>query len=367
MPKILPVSYENKFSYNIIIQNSFGELLENIIGIKGQKYEKICVVTDDIVGGLYVDTIKTIFEDKFNQVIIFTLPNGESSKHLGNIEKLYEELITNPFTRRDLLVALGGGVIGDMTGFCAATYLRGIDFVQIPTTLLSQVDSSIGGKTGVDFNGYKNMVGAFYMPRLVYINTSVLKSLPEEQFCNGMGEVIKHGYIRDKAYFEMLKDHVNEVLALDDAYLEDMVYTSCDIKRNVVEIDPKEQGIRSYLNFGHTIGHAIEKNSNFSLYHGQCVAIGMVAAMYLSVKKGWMEQKDLEEMEEVLTSYHLPIRADHMTVEDVFNASKSDKKMDGNKVKFTVLKEIGVADSYMDFEEDELKEAIAYVLNLSSK
>ncbi|MCR5546386.1 MAG: 3-dehydroquinate synthase [Lachnospiraceae bacterium] len=362
MSKILPVNYENKFCYNIILENSFDKLIENIMQIKDAKYEKVCIVTDDLVNTHYGKQVKDIFDDKFNQVIIFEIPNGENSKHLGNIEKLYEELIKYRFTRSDLLVALGGGVIGDMTGFTAATYLRGIDFVQIPTTLLSQVDSSIGGKTGVDIHGYKNMVGAFYMPRLVYINTGVLQSLSKEQFSCGMGEVIKYGYIWDRNYYEMLKENHNQIVSLDSNLLEDMIYTSCDIKRQVVEIDPKEHGIRSYLNFGHTIGHAVEKNSNFTLYHGQCVAIGMVAAMYLSILKGWMKEEDMEEMKNLLEAYNLPVSAENMTVEDVFTATKSDKKMVGNKVKFTVLKEIGTADSYMDFTDEELKEAISYIL-----
>lgn len=362
MPRILPVNYENNFCYNIIFDCSFENLSKNIINIESQKYEKICIVTDDNVEKLYLETVKTELEKKFNLVITYVIPNGENSKHLGNIEKLYEDLIQHHFTRNDLLVALGGGVIGDMTGFCAATYLRGIDFVQIPTTLLSQVDSSIGGKTGVDFNGYKNMVGAFYMPRLVYINISVLKSLSSEQFACGMGEVIKHGYIQDKEAYLMLKEQISDVLNRKDDVLEEMVYTSCNIKRRVVEIDPKEKGIRSYLNFGHTIGHAIEKNSNFTLYHGQCVAIGMVAAMYLSVKKGWMKKSDLDDMISLLTAYHLPVKASNMSLEDVYQATKSDKKMEGSKVKFTVLRDIGVADSYSDFTEEELKEAISFVL-----
>ena len=362
MPKILPVNNENKFSYNIILDSSFDNLLGNIIKIEQNNYEKVCIVTDDVVSGFYLNTVKAILEEKYNLVITHILPHGENSKHIGNIEKIYEDLIKHHFTRKDLLVALGGGVIGDMTGFCASTYLRGIDFVQIPTTLLSQVDSSIGGKTGVDFNGYKNMVGAFYMPKLVYINTSVLKTLPKEQFACGMGEVIKYGYIWDKKYLDFLKSNVSDIKNFKDELLEKMIYTSCDIKRQVVEIDPKENGIRAYLNFGHTIGHAIEKNSNFSLYHGQCVAIGMMAALFLSIKKGWIEEAALDEMKSLLSLYDLPIKASDMSVEEVYLATKSDKKMVGSKVKFTVIEEIGKAASYSDFTEEELKEAIAYVI-----
>ena len=362
MPKILPVKYEDEFCYNIIFDQSFANLVENIILIKREKYDKICIVTDDIVEKLYLNEIETVLRDKFNCVITQSLPNGEKSKQLSNIEKLYEELIRNHFTRSDLLIALGGGVIGDMTGFCAATYLRGIDFIQIPTTLLSQVDSSIGGKTGVDYLSYKNMVGAFYMPKLVYINLNVLKSLSKEQFACGMGEVIKYGCISDADFFQWLGENEDQIQALRYEALEHMVYTCCDIKRQVVEIDPKEHGIRSYLNFGHTIGHAIEKLSDFRLYHGQCVAIGMIAAAYLSVMLGRISETDLKALIDVLQSYDLPIKTSGMSAEDVYQATRSDKKMSGDKVKFIVLNEIGKADSYTDFTKEDLLKGISYVL-----
>ncbi len=361
MHKILAVNYENKFCYNIKFNSSFEDLYKSINEIKQNNYDKICIVTDDIVKDLYVKDIIQQLESKFNLVITYTLPNGEKSKNLSQIEKLYEELIKHNFTRKDLLIALGGGVVGDMTGFCAATYLRGIDFIQIPTTLLSQVDSSIGGKTGVDFLGYKNMVGAFYMPKLVYINTSVLKTLSKEQLSCGMGEVIKYGCIWDKEFYKYLKNHASEILSLDDSVLEEMIYTCCDIKRQVVEIDPKEQGLRSILNFGHTIGHAIEKMSNFMLFHGQCVAIGMVAAMFLSNKLGYVSETEVDDFKELLKSYHLPISAKNLDAADVLNATKSDKKAEKQYIKFIVLNPLGKAEEYKTFTDEDLLDAIFYI------
>ena len=361
MHKILPVNYENKFCYNIIFNRSFENLCKNISEIKQNNYDKICIVTDDVVENLYLDDVKHFLSDKFNLVITYILPNGEKSKNLSNIEKLYEYLIKYNFSRKDLLIALGGGVVGDMTGFCAATYLRGIDFVQIPTTLLSQVDSSIGGKTGVDFLGYKNMVGAFYMPKLVYINTSVLKTLSKEQFSCGMGEVIKYGCIWDKTFYDYLQKHVVDILSLEDSVLEEMIYTCCDIKRQVVEIDPKEEGLRSILNFGHTIGHAIEKLSGFQLFHGQCVAIGMVAAMYLSFKLGNISENELDGFKYLLKSYNLPVSAGAFDKTEVLNTSKSDKKAEKQYIKFIILDHLGKAKEYKNFTDNELLDAISYI------
>ena len=185
-----------------------------------------------------------------------------------------------------MLVALGGGVVGDLTGFAAATYLRGIDFVQVPTTLLSQVDSSIGGKTGVDFLQYKNMVGAFHQPKLVYINTTTLKSLPEREYFSGMGEVIKHGLIKDADYYEWIKENIDAIKAREHEAVREMIYQSCLIKGGVVERDPKEKGERALLNFGHTLGHAIEKLKDFTWLHGECVAAGCCLAAEISCIKG---------------------------------------------------------------------------------
>ena len=196
----------------------------------------------------------------------------------------------NRFDRKDWLVALGGGVVGDPCGFGAATYLRGVSFIQIPTTLLAQVDSSIGGKTGVDVSSYKNMVGAFYMPRLVYTNVSTLLTLSDEQFSSGMGEVIKHGLIQDKAYYQWLLRNKDAIGRRELSVCMEMIAGSDEIKRRVVEQDPTEQGLRALLNFGHTLGHALEKQLSFSMLHGHCVGLGCLGAVRLSILKGYLDE-----------------------------------------------------------------------------
>ena len=355
----VPVLYENKFSYNIIINDNFNNLVSNINEIKSEKYDKICVFTDDNVSMLYLDEVVSILTTEYNHVITFIMPSGEQNKQLSVVEKLYEKLIGNRFDRNDLLIALGGGVVGDMCGFAAATYLRGIDFIQIPTTLLSQVDSSIGGKTGVDYLSYKNMVGAFYMPKLVYINLTVLDSLPKDQLSSGMGEVIKYGMIMDNDFYSWLSDDASGLSDLSQEEIFHIVNVSINCKKKVVEEDPKEHGIRSYLNFGHTIGHAIEKLLDFKLYHGQCVAIGMVAALYLSKD---ISSDEIERFKSVLVKYGLPTEIpDNMkgiSTQDIINAMKSDKKAKAGRIKFVILDSVGSANTYMDFTGEDFEAAI---------
>ncbi len=229
MSKILPVSYENAFAYNIYLESTFDNFSNYLSQIGDFSGKKLCIVTDSNVANLYLNEVEKICQNSFSYVNHFIFDAGEASKNLGVIEKLYEVLIKNHFDRGDLLLALGGGVVGDMTGFAAATYMRGIKFIQMPTTLVSQVDSSIGGKTGVDFLQYKNMVGAFYMPIMVYINTNTLQSLPEVQFKSGMGEVIKHGLIQNKDYYLWLKENFAAIRALEPDILVELVYVSCQI------------------------------------------------------------------------------------------------------------------------------------------
>ena len=259
MSKLITVNYNQKPCYNIVIENDFSKLAENVtkLEISGRK---LAVITDSNVGPLYADKVAQCLKETGNNIFVYTFEAGEKNKNLNTVQDVYEFLIKNKFDRKDMLVALGGGVVGDLTGFAAATYLRGIDFIQVPTSLLAQVDSSIGGKTGVDFRAYKNMVGAFHQPRLVYMNTSTLSSLNTRLFNSGFGEILKHGLIKDASYFQWLKDNIEKIAALDSGYLEEMIYRSCEIKRKVVENDPTEKGERAQLNFGHTLGHAIEKH-----------------------------------------------------------------------------------------------------------
>ena len=325
------------------------------------KERKICIVADSTTAELYLEPLKAALQGCCARVTSFVFPAGEEHKTLDTVRALYEHLILEKFDRKDLLAALGGGVVGDLTGFAAATYLRGVRFIQVPTTLLSQVDSSIGGKTGVDFDSYKNMVGAFHMPSLVYMNLGTLKSLPERQFASGMGEIIKHGLIQDRDYYEWLSSHEKEVASRNYDALLPMVEGSCRIKRHVVEEDPTEKGIRAWLNFGHTAGHAIEKLKEFSLCHGECVAVGSVAAAWISWKRGYLTREELLEIENVFRRYGLPVRVSGLEPERILSATKLDKKMEAGKIKFVLLKSIGEAFVARDVEDQELLEAIRYV------
>ena len=362
MGRKITVNYEQKPCYDIELQQSFQELPEKLKAL-GYENRKVCIVTDSNVGKLYLEEIQALLEPMFSKCVSYTFEAGEASKNTDTVGKVYEHLILNSFDRKDLLVALGCGVVGDLTGFTAATYLRGIDFIQVPTTLLAQVDSSIGGKTGVDFMQYKNMVGAFYMPKLVYMNLSVLKTLPKRQIASGMGEIIKHGLIKEEAYFSYIVENSAKIQELDMEALEKLVYGSCEIKRKVVENDPKEQGERALLNFGHTLGHAIEKLSGFSLYHGECVALGMAGAGYISMKLGYITEEQLNMIEETIKSYDLPVRIENFshTPEEILATTKLDKKMGSRKVKFIVLKEIGNAVITKELTDAEILAGITYV------
>ncbi|MBE5921552.1 MAG: 3-dehydroquinate synthase [Lachnospiraceae bacterium] len=327
--------------YDIVIEKSFDLLCDELKKL-GIEKKRLCIVTESKVGPLYAEEIAALLQNQAKEVHIFEFPYGESNKTLNTVQNLYEFLILHKFDRKDMLLALGGGVVGDLTGFTAATYLRGIDFVQIPTSLLAQVDSSIGGKTGVDFSAYKNMVGAFHQPKLVYMNLSVLNTLSDAEYLSGFGEIIKHGCIKDADYFHTLQAQLPQVLARDLDVLEEIIATSCHIKRRVVENDAKEHGERALLNFGHTLGHAIEKLMNFELLHGECVAIGAVAAAHLAMKKNLLTTEEAGKIEAVFAGYQLPTKVPaKLSASDIVTATLNDKKMDAGVIQFILLDGIG--------------------------
>lgn len=362
MAKTLPVKLDGKVIYDIRLTDSFTELSGMLEQIGYKKDQKVCIVSDSNVAAEYGETVLAELRKYFETVLLYSFPAGEESKNVATVNGVYEFLIQNHFDRHDMLAALGGGVVGDLTGFTAATYLRGIDFIQIPTSLLSQVDSSIGGKTGVDFLQYKNMVGAFYMPKLVYMNLSVLKSLPKEQLVSGFGEILKHGLIKNASYFSWMNENYDAILNLEYDALEKMIYESCDIKRDVVERDPKEQGERALLNFGHTIGHAVEKLSDFKLFHGECVGLGIVAASYISYRLGNITKEELDAIEETLAHFGLKTRISGFNADEVLATTKLDKKMVGNKVKFILLETPGNAYIYKELTDEQILEGISYIL-----
>lgn len=367
MSKLIAVTYENKPCYNIILEQNFEKLMDHVKKLGYESTQKICIVTDSNLAKYHLDELTENFKSYFNNVISFTFPAGEENKNLDTVQKLYEELIIHHFDRHDVLIAFGGGVVGDLTGFTAATYLRGIDFIQVPTSLLSQVDSSIGGKTGVDFSQYKNMVGAFYQPKLVYMNLSLLKTLPKEQFISGMGEILKHGLIKSKSYFAWMQKNYTQIMDLQPDMIEEMVYQSCLIKRDVVERDPKEKGERALLNFGHTLGHAVEKLADFKLFHGQCVGIGMAAATYLSCQLGHITEEERDAVIETFSHFGLPVSVDGIAAEDILKISKSDKKMVAGKIKFILLESIGQAYINPDLADEQLLSAIHFITEPSQQ
>lgn len=342
MSKRLTIEQNDRPAYDIVYERDFGRLAEELAPF-GISEKKLCVITDSRVRGLYADEVCGALENACKKIVVFDFPAGEKSKNLDTVRDIYMFLIRNKFDRKDILLALGGGVVGDMAGFVAATYLRGIDFIQIPTTLLAQVDSSIGGKTGVDLDQYKNMVGAFYMPRLVYMNISTLKTLDDRQYYSGMAEVMKHGLIKDARFYEWIIENMYEIHDRDVGTLEEMVLKSCTCKKIVVEKDPTEKGERAILNFGHTIGHAIEKAKDLELTHGECVALGCVAAAFISWKKDLITKDDYYEIRDMFVPFNLPISIEDIDPEEILALTASDKKTEGDHIKFILLKDVGKA------------------------
>ena len=361
MSERLTINYEKKPCYDIVFAESFAELTEELSKLNISE-KKVCVVTDSHVKGLYGDEVMSLLTGKCKKNVIYSFPAGEENKTLDTVREAYRFLIEEKFDRKDLLIALGGGVVGDVTGFIAATYLRGVDFVQIPTTLLAQADSSIGGKTGVDFDGFKNMVGAFYMPKLVYMNIATLKTLDDRQFYNGFAEVMKHGLIKDGAFYEWLLDKMYEICDRDTDTLLNMVQKSCMVKKLVVEKDPTEKEDRALLNFGHTIGHAIEKAKNFTLSHGECVALGSVAAAFISWKHEWLSMEEYYEIRDMFVPFNLPISVEGIDPEEILALTKSDKKVEGSKIKFILLKKVGKAVIDLNVTDDDILNAVKEIL-----
>ena len=357
MQEIIKVNYEEKPCYEIIINDSFLQLSKCIKNL-GYSKRRIAIITDSNVNPLYGMQIKNLLSEVSDNIIIHEFSAGENYKNLETVYGIYEDLIKHHFDRKDLLIALGGGVVGDITGFCASTYLRGIGFIQIPTTLLAQTDSSVGGKTGVDYKGYKNMVGAFYMPKLVYININVLKTLDARQFASGFAEVMKYGLIMDNDFYTWLIDNIYEINDRDSQAIAYLIMKSCEFKKKIVEQDPKEQGIRAILNFGHTIGHAIEKYKDFKLLHGECVALGCVAAAIISNKKGLIDTDTCYEIRDMFVPFGLPITVDDIDIDKIYELMKSDKKADSGKIRFILLKDLGNAYVDSTVTEKEIKDAL---------
>ncbi len=328
-------------SYPIMIQPGLLPLIGTDIATRkiGNRYG---IISDDHVAGLYGEFVLQSLADAGVEAELITFPRGEASKNLQTIATLASELARRGFDRGDALIALGGGVSGDMTGFLASIYMRGIPFIQIPTTLLSQVDSSVGGKTGVDIPEGKNLVGTFYQPRTVYIDPDVLNTLPREEVLGGLAEVIKYGVIWDSKFFNFLEQQREDILALKEEALIPLIARCCEIKAQVVEQDEREGGLRRILNFGHTIGHAVEAASDFSLIHGLAIGIGMRAAADLAVLGGHLSKEEAARIHRLLEEYGLPVTIppalDRAAIKAFF---QTDKKTIGGRVFFVLPETIG--------------------------
>lgn len=320
--------------YDIIIEKGVIDCAGSF-AVQLSTAQKACVVTDTNVAPLYLDRVVKSLESAGINTVTHIFEAGEKSKHLGTISEIYATLADFRMTRKDIIVALGGGVCGDMAGFAAASYLRGIDFIQIPTSLLAQVDSSVGGKTGVDLPQGKNLVGAFHQPLAVLIDPDTLGTLPGEFKTDGMGEVIKYGCIKDAGFFEKLQNEN----AWDD--IESIIETCVSIKRDVVSRDEKEAGERMLLNFGHTLGHAIEKLNDFSgITHGMAVAIGMVMISLAGEKHKITPEGTTEKIAALCEKYGLPVST-RLSVHKIAEAAKGDKKTAGGSINLVLLNSIG--------------------------
>lgn len=328
---------------------------------KKRQAGRYAVISDSQVADLYGQRLLASLQTAGINGELFVFPQGEASKSLQTIGDLAGRLASKGFDRQDALIALGGGVTGDLTGFLASTYKRGVPFIQVPTSLLAQVDSSVGGKTGVDIPEGKNLVGTFYQPQAVFIDISLLASLPRQELLGGLAEVIKYGVIRDRAFFAMLAAKRNDILALDQTALEEVVTTCCRIKAEVVALDEREGGLRRILNYGHTIGHAVEAASDYVYNHGFSVAIGMVAAARAANLAGLLDGNTVTTIRALLLDYGLPVEIpEHLDCRRMKTYLLADKKTVGGKVHFVLPTKIGETKIVADLADDIVDRVLSW-------
>ena len=317
----------------------------------------VLLVTNTTVGPLYAARLTAVLAPR--RCIEVTLPDGEVHKTLSNVSRMLDVLVANRFARDACVVALGGGVVGDMAGFAAACYQRGIGFVQMPTTLLAQVDSSVGGKTGVNHPGGKNLIGAFHQPAAVFADTDTLNTLPDRELRAGLAEVIKYGLIVDAPFFDWLEENAAQLLARDAAALTHAIKRSCEIKADIVARDEREQGERALLNLGHTFGHAIESATNYSSWlHGEAVGAGMLLAADMSQRLGWLESPDVARVERVLQKFGLRTDVRELSAATLAEKMKIDKKVAAGRIRLVLLKTIGKSVVTGEYDDAALRETL---------
>jgi len=319
---------------------------------------QVMIVSNDTVAPIYLQKVLSLLDDY--DVATCILPDGEQYKTLNTLDKVYEALLTHNFTRRCTLIALGGGVVGDITGFAAASYQRGVKFLQIPTTLLAQVDSSVGGKTGVNHPLGKNMIGAFHQPECVIADTDTLNTLDDRQLSSGISEVIKYGLINDAEFFNWLESNVSKLLNRDPEALAYAIELSCRDKANIVAQDERESGVRALLNLGHTFGHAIETGTGYGNWlHGEAIACGMSMAATLSLHQGWVTEQALQRVNKILLAANLPILPPTtMTLKQFMDIMAVDKKNLDKKLRLILMKDIGQSFISDDFDTQKLEQTI---------
>lgn len=346
-------------SYDILIGYGLEKELQSFVQGAGFSQQAM-LATDSNVGPLYGEKVRAILEAGGLHVTVVTISAGESSKCLSVAEKLYTRAIELGLDRKSPIFALGGGVVGDLAGFIAATYMRGVPFVQLPTSLLAQVDSSVGGKVAVNHALGKNLIGAFYQPKGVFMDLSMMESLPKREIATGLGEIIKYGIIYDADFFVYLEQHADAVLALEREAAVHMIARSCEIKAAVVSEDEKESGLRRILNFGHTMAHAIEKETGYIRYnHGEAVAIGMIGAADISARLGMIPEADVARVEALVARMQLPTKAEGCTVDAMYRDIFHDKKTINGKVNWVLMQGIGKVTCRNDVPEDIVREAMA--------
>ncbi|MES0371056.1 MAG: 3-dehydroquinate synthase [Mariprofundaceae bacterium] len=346
-------------SYDIHIESgclpSIGKAVTELFGAPS----RCLIVTNEVVGPLYLETVRKSLKASGWHVETSVLPDGEKYKNTSTWMRVMDALVASKLSRNEPVIALGGGVVGDMTGFAASCYRRGIPFIQVPTTLLAQVDSSVGGKTAINHPHGKNMIGAFYQPRLVWIDPDVLKTLEIRELRAGVAELIKYGLIRDNQFFSYLEENVNGLLSLDSEVVSQVVHTSCRHKAEVVMADETEQGLRALLNLGHTFGHAIESMTHYSQYlHGEAVALGTLMAARLSYKLGHSSENHEMRIEALYKTTGLPTAIPQFPADQWLDAMGHDKKNVGSRIRYILLKEIGDAFIAENVSDDDIRSLI---------
>ncbi len=351
-------------SYSIHI----GEDVLDTIGQRIKQFDfplKGALVSNPGLIKLYGEKVASNLKKNGFDMEVIEIPDGEKYKSMGEAEKIYDRLLSSKLDRYSPLFALGGGVIGDLTGFVAATYRRGVPYIQIPTSLLAQVDSSVGGKTAVNHPLGKNMIGAFYQPSGVFMDLNVLKTLPEIEFRCGMAEIIKYGIITDSKLFNYLEKNREDIKNLDLNALQYIIESSCKIKASVVSKDERETGIRAILNFGHTIGHALESLTEYKKYkHGEAVAMGMVAAAYISHEVGMCNKDNVERVRAIIEAYDLPTQLPEIDPEKILKTIYYDKKVRDNKIKLILMKKPGSVEIRDDISDDIILKALSKLVSV---